>query len=158
MSAQLSKAIWTSDDFEHMGWHDTSIYAWGAIEEEHELIFDLDYIVEWVPPGTGETYYSFQVAPATLVFQHVAYVRVALEHETGEITLQGLQRDDPRLTPAGLLYDYRWTLDANEGSIVFRATGFRQYFRAAPVLIPVQRLSQSMRGGLSFDRPELALD
>jgi len=156
MPGELEKGIWTHDDFERMGWHDSSIYACGAIPEDFELMFDLDYIVEWVPPGADEKYYSFWVAPATLVFQNVADVQVTLESMQGEITLLGLQRGDPHPTPAGRLNDYRWTLDGNEGSITFRATGFRQYFRAAPVLTTAQRLSQSARGGLSFNRTELA--
>jgi hypothetical protein len=45
-----------------------------------------------------------------------------------------------------------WTLDGHNFSIQLQAQGFTQYLRQAPILTDRQRLTDSQRGGLSFDQ------
>jgi hypothetical protein len=67
----VEKWIWTEADFEVMGWHDSQIHAMAFFPEEFELVFDIDYIFEWIDPQPNETYYKFWIAPATLVFKNI---------------------------------------------------------------------------------------
>ena len=70
------------------------------------------------------------------------------------IDLQGIEREGPVPAPNGELVDWNWIVEANQGSMRFRATGYKQYFRRAPVRIKEQGFEQSQRGGLSFERVE----
>ena len=60
---ELDKWIWTEADFEQMGWHDARIHAIAFLTETFEFALDIDYILQWVEPAEGETYYKFWVAP-----------------------------------------------------------------------------------------------
>jgi hypothetical protein len=88
----LSTAVWTDADFPVMGWHDCRIHAVSVAEYEDDtlpptrLLLDLDYIVRWVDPAPRRKYFTFWIAPATLVFEQVWDV-------TGEIgPLHGASR------------------------------------------------------------------
>ena len=71
---ELEKWVWTEEDFERMGWHDSRIYALAFSPETFELLLDIDYIFQWINPEPGETFYKFWVAPATLIFENVSDV------------------------------------------------------------------------------------
>jgi hypothetical protein len=51
----VAKTIWTDADFDAMSWHDNAVHA-VAFEPQpsdpRRLLLDIDYIVEWVPPGS----------------------------------------------------------------------------------------------------------
>jgi hypothetical protein len=70
---QLEKAVWTAADFDRMDWHDARVHAitFHEVEQDAELLLDLDYIVRWIDPEPPAEYFSFLVAPATLVFENV---------------------------------------------------------------------------------------
>ena len=53
---QIEKAIWTTDDFEMMGWHDCRIHAL-AFTGEWDLSFDIDYICKWVESKKKDKFY-----------------------------------------------------------------------------------------------------
>jgi hypothetical protein len=147
---------WTDADFERMGWHDSPVHAMAFLTETFELAFDIDYLLQWVQPGPGETHFSFWIAPATLVFEHVSDLRINVDSYGGGMTLLDLTREDARPTRdgfAGPAEDWLWTFDCLEGSIQFRATGFRQTIRRAPIHQGPQRLSLAQRGGISFSEP-----
>src|SRR3712207_2867226 len=72
----LDKWIWSDADFDQMGWHATWVHAFAAIPETYEVIFDIDYILRWMPPVPPKDNYAFWVAPATLVFENVWNVEV----------------------------------------------------------------------------------
>lgn len=138
-----------------MGWHDVTVHAFAFIPEKYELLFDIDYILQWVHPQEGETYFMFWVAPATLVFENVYDLKIDLEPVAG-IELQDIRRADPKI-PANAEYigrnqEWRWTIEAHDGEITFGAIGFHQYFRRAPSFGSVQVLPLDARGGFSFDR------
>ena len=75
----LEKWTWTEEDFERMGWHDAQVHAFAFLPESWELLLDLDYILKWVAPSEGESHYSFWSAPATLIFENVADLKIELE-------------------------------------------------------------------------------
>lgn len=146
----LDRWVWTTPDFEQMGWHDAAIHALAFAPDTFEMLFDLDYILQWIHPIPPERYFSFWIAPATLVFENAADVRIEV---TGRyFTLETIQRSDERAAPNGQP-QWLWTLNGNEGTISVRATGFAQYFRRAPILTEgFAQLTAVQRGGYSFDR------
>lgn len=150
----LERPVWTEADFEQMGWHDVHIHAIAFRPETFELWLDIDYIFSWVDPQGGETYYSFWVSPATLVFTNVHSLKFDLESYNGDLSLQGIKRSEPCATHNAEFLtketEWLWLLDCNEGEIAFRSVGFLQFTRRPPVLLQAQRLTLDERGGISF--------
>ena len=72
---ELEKAIWTEFDFDIMGWHDAPVYGMALFSDSTtlttELVFDLDYIFEWINPVPPDNCFSFWIAPSTLVFKNI---------------------------------------------------------------------------------------
>lgn len=151
----MSKAS-RMDDFEALSWHDNIIYAvrfdlgdtfqgdW-----HQDLVFDIDYIAEWLRGADGGV--KFKVAPATLTFHQVTDLRVEIdfgdsgcqmginEPSIAEITRERV--DDPQRFPARDYYRWRIALNLPPGgAITFGARGLTQTLRAAPSLCDAQRL------------------
>lgn len=154
---QLEKALWTSDDFEVMGWHDSRVWAMVASEESFEFAMDLDYIFKWVPPDPGETYFKFWVAPVTMVFENASDVSIQIESSQGGIEVAALHREEPKLTPSGVLTDYLYRFECQEGAISVRATGYRLYVRMEPRFMQAQCFTLAERGGISVQRRAVAV-
>jgi hypothetical protein len=148
----LSKSVWSDADFAEMGWHDATIHGLSvdAARELPRLLLDLDYIVRWVQPAPPSTYFSFWVSPATLVFEDVWDLEGELDF-TG--TVPDLEiADVHRLAPEGDRQDLPlWHIEGHAFDLRFRASGYRQYFRRSPTLVPRQALSRADRGGCTFD-------
>jgi hypothetical protein len=152
---EMEKLVWSQDDFDLMGWHDATVHAFALIPEQFELVLDIDYILKWEEPEPPAVYYTFWISPATLVFEGVQDIKINLDIDhIQDIDLQGIEREGPVPAPNGELVDWNWVVEANQGSITFRATGYRQYFRRPPIRIKEQGFEQSQRGGLSFERVE----
>jgi hypothetical protein len=146
------KWIWNDADFEQMGWHDVRIHAMAFRREGYDFALDIDYMLEWVHPAEGETYYRFWIAPASLVFENVSSMEMDLA-SMGSFTILHLERGERTPTRAGFegpAEQWLWTLECLEGVIELRATGFRQIIRRAPVLASSQVLDEVERGGISF--------
>lgn len=152
----LEKSIWTQDDFDDMGWHDANIY--GMIIEKGEepwqgnLIFDIDYIFEWIHPVPPQEYFSFWVAPCTLMFKEVYDVKIDIDYRGGAFEL--LEISDLDLISkyeqeTGVII-YEWQMGLQEGDIRFKSLGFEQIVRKSPVYTNSQVLSLEERGGISF--------
>lgn len=151
---KIEKWIWTEEDFEKMGWHDTQVYAISFHAETYEIALDLDYIFEWVNPKANETYFNFWIAPATLVFENVYDIKMELD--TTEFELDAVERTDPQ-RPKNAEYikrenEWLWSLEAHRGGIEFRSVGYKQYIRRKPVFSKLQKLDSEIRGGISFHR------
>jgi len=152
---EIEKWVWSQEDFDLMGWHDVTVHAFALLPERFEFLLDIDYILKWEEPEPPDRYYTFWVSPATLVFEGVQNIKVDLDiGSIQDIDLQGIEREGPMPALNGELIDWNWIIDANQGSITFRGTGYKQYFRRAPIRIRGQGLEQSQRGGLSFERVE----
>jgi hypothetical protein len=150
---KLEKWLWTNQDFDLMGWHDATIYAFALKPEQFELLLDIDYILKWVDPVPPDEHYTFWVAPATLVFEGVQDIRIDLDiRYIQDISLQGVEREGPIASLGNnRISEWMWTLKTNEGIIKFRASGYTQYFRSEPIETDLQGLSLDGRGGLSFE-------
>jgi hypothetical protein len=157
-SFRLEKCVWSESDFEHMGWHDVVVHALGFDTGRHELMLDIDYIFAWVDPLPPSPYYSFWLAPATLVFHDVWDLKMQYDASLG-FQLQGITRTETRIRPhplpEGKKEESRWTLEGNEGEISFWATGYTQFTRRLPThSLSGQSFSLADRLGISFDRPQ----
>lgn len=149
----ISKAIWTDADFDDMGWHDAAVHGLATRpEDDHtgRLLIDLDYIIEWVPPTEGETYFSFWIVPATLVFEHAWDLTLQIDHLDSaglELELDAITRR-PSQPPGRASI---WTLEGHNFTLAITSEGYRQYLREAPIWSLSQRLDTTQRGGISFD-------
>ena len=124
-----------------------------------ELLFDIDYIVEWVCGADGSA--RFRVAPATLTFNDVTDLSIRVDyHRTegpmalNEMSIHVIERNPVvRKGPASNVPYWRWRIVLNlpqGGEIVFGASHFTLRERAAAILCDEQRLSPK-------DRPHLML-
>jgi len=154
----LEKSVWSEADFEKMGWHDVVVHALAFDTERYELLLDIDYLFAWVDPALPSEYFSFWLAPATMVFRDVWELKIEYEASLG-FQLQGITRSEPRFRPhphaEGRKEERRWTLDSNEGQISFWATGYSLFTRKIPTQHPQQSFSLSERGGISFERLDM---
>jgi hypothetical protein len=55
---KLEKSLLTDAEFENMNWHDSFIYAL-TLGEKNELVFDIDYIFQWINPTKERNYFNF---------------------------------------------------------------------------------------------------
>lgn len=152
---------YTEAEFDQLSWHDSHVYgvhiSVGDMEKgdwRSDLIFDIDYIVEWVCEADGCC--QFLVAPVTLTFRHVIDLRMAIDwgksgfqtaiHEISFAQVTRSQIENQKICLDRPYYD--WKIETNfpkEGRITFGASGFTQVLRAEPVLIDEQKLSPSQR-------------
>jgi hypothetical protein len=152
----LEKAVWTHGDFDMMGWHDSTVHAIAFHEddEDAELLLDIDYIVRWIDPQPPSEYFTFLVAPATLVFENVWSLEGDLGAQRTLLEINNILRREPeneRHRNAGV---QPWTIEGIYfEELGFLASGFRQHFRARPIETASQRLGLGERGGISFDQP-----
>lgn len=150
---ELEKPVWTAADFEVMGWHDATIWSMAVVGEKFELLFDIDYILRWVHPVPPEQYFSFWVSPATLVFEGVQNIKIDIEIDAIQhMEIADIHRVDHIIKPSKDLNIWKWTIELQQGSIEFYASGYTQYFRRHPSLGRGQVLDLDERGGISFDR------
>jgi hypothetical protein len=133
---ELEKWLWKENDFEIMGWHDSHIYAIAFLPEKIEIVFDIDYIFQWVHPRKDEKFFSFWVSPATLVFENVYDTEFHIESYDGGLQIDSITRELMG-TPVNAQYcgkaeEWIWNIECQEGQIKFRAAGYNQYIRAEP--------------------------
>ncbi len=148
-------------EFDDLSWHDNIVYAMrfdvGDASQgdwRHDLVFDVDYIVEWV--RRGERGARFRVAPATLTFHDVTDLRVGIDFgdsdcrmAINDLSIASISRtpvDDKQRFPDQDYY--RWRIELNlpqGGEIAFGARGFTQTLRAAPVPCDEPRLPPGNR-------------
>jgi hypothetical protein len=151
----LQKTIWTEADFEAMGWHDCRIHGMAFEHRTFELYLDIDYLFAWINPEPPEEYYTFWVAPCTMVFANVHGLNMDIG--TGpSLEIDNLSREMVG-RPKNADYikrdeEWRWVLSCQEGEISFQSVGYKLYVRRRPVQIRTQCLEWSERGSVSFDR------
>ncbi len=155
MDYGLEKEIWTTADFEQMGWHDSHVFAVAFRPEDFELWIDLDYVFEWVKPDNGGTYFRFWVSPCTMVFKNIHDLKFDLD-SMGDLEIVDVRRENPKrprnAKHIGAALEWAWDIECQEGLISVTSIGFEQYVRKAPQLILQQKLELNLRGGISFGR------
>lgn len=138
-----------------MGWHDSHIHVFAITLDDEtnrsELLLDIDYIFQWNKPVVPEIYYSFFLAPSTLVFHNLFDLTVDLK--SSRIVGVDLEIADLNLEESKEKADSKlWKIETQQGDMKFEATGFTQYVRQYPKHVRGQRLSLTERGGISFDK------
>ena len=154
-----SGTILTEADFDGLSWHDNPIYGFSIDNDvsqwKSDLVFDIDYIVEWLC-GVGRTA-QFRIAAATLTFHYVTDLRTdvdwgdsGMQVAVAEMVLDQIARQqvEKQLICLDRPY-YRWTLRLNSpcpgGEISFGASGFTQVLRQEPVVCDEQKLKPAER-------------
>jgi hypothetical protein len=154
---ELEKKIWTETDFQTMGWHDSSIYGLAFQSDpstlSSELILDIDYIFQWVHPVPPNLYFSFWIAPATLVFKNVHKLDMHIDQDppnTFDLEIADIHRLEQFAYPNGQPF-WKWHIELQNGNIYFDSSGYEQFIKQLPVLAG-QHYPQEFRGGSNFDR------
>ena len=153
---QPEKNLWTEQDFDNMGWHDSLIYGI-AFDKAYEIAFDIDYIFKWVEPVGDEVRYKFWVSPCTLVFENLHSLKLDIEiTEPFEFEIDDVSREVSG-APKNAEYinrdlEYSWQIETHQGAISFNSVGFKQFVRQKPILLQQQTIPFEVRGGTSFER------
>ena len=153
----LDKNVWTQEDYEQMGWHDSRIYGLLFLPDDEtettDLIFDIDYIFKWVHPVPPEQYFSFWLSPCTLIFKDTFALKMDIDN-------QGMKADLLEIADLILVskieqekgvWIYEWEMELQEGNIRFKSTGFSQMVRHKPIYTKRQVLTLTERDGVSFN-------
>ncbi len=152
----LDKYLWTHEDFDIMGWHDSQIHGMAIYSGAFELAFDIDYIFNWVDPKPPEEWFNFWVSPCTLVFESVYDSRIEVEMDFGEgLEIAEIGRSEERLLETGVpesRRDWLWTVETQQGEIKFRAVGYKQFVRSTPILSQYQSIDRNANFPVSFSR------
>jgi hypothetical protein len=156
---KAEKSLWTEEDFGQMCWHDNRLWSQAFYLDDYIYAIDIDYIVKWVQPDSGENYFSFWVSPATMCFENAfdidSQIRIAGVYE---LEISELRQVALGLTPNRQFRQYRYEFALlHGGSISLHATGFKLYIRQPPRHTTAQWLSIEERGGISFDRAPHAI-
>ena len=150
-----ARTSWTESDFEMMNWHDCPVHGIAFVRGEqpwlHRLLFDIDYILSWIPARPPSLQLAFEIAPCTLTFEGVSAIDGNLEIDVrfppriDEIVRRGAESK-----LAVDLQDDDWAVVGHEFMLRLKANGFKQNLRAAPVVSMVQQLSGRTRSPINW--------
>ncbi len=134
------KSLWSDQDFQYMGWHDSRIYSLMLPDEDFRISLDIDYIFKWERSGEKQ---GFLVSPCNLEFINVSSFKVDIDYNDSMlIFISEIKRFNERLTPNGKLTHWDFEIECDCGSIYFSATGFEQKVRSQPILSKTQDLNK----------------
>lgn len=129
----MNKRQWTTSDFDTMSWHDVHVHGFRLAAENPDegtadIVFDIDYILEWT--NTGQDF-TFSVAQASLRFHEASDLRFSLDYKGPTagmcpFSLAGIERRQI-IYPTGA-QSFGWKIDINWplGKIEFDAPRFTQ--------------------------------
>ena len=153
---ELEKAIWTELDFDIMGWHDAPVYGMALFSDSTtlttELVFDLDYIFEWINPVPPDNCFSFWIAPSTLVFKNITDLAIQTDPKppnTFDFEMLDIYRLEA-FQPENREPYWKWHIELGNGNINFTATGYEQIIKMIPALTKHQAYPD--RGETNFSR------
>ena len=145
-----------SDDFENYGWHDNAIHAIRIVEGPDgcsgDLVLDIDFILEWLPPEGGEKAFRFRIAPTDLTFHDVTKLVISVDYASSTASFQPMTIHEIHrevVTYPNGYSSFAWKIEINwprNGLISFRSSGFTQSSRKEPITSDAQYLSPSERG------------
>ena len=144
-----------SDSFEEFSWHDNAVHGLRVVEGPDgcsgELVLDIDYIVEWLPPEETGSKFTFRIAPADLTFHEVTNLVASIDYASSTsalvpMSIHQIHRDI--ITYPNGATSFAWKVEMNwppNNFISFQSPGFTQMLRADPVASSAQRLSPEQR-------------
>jgi len=150
---------WETGDFEEMSWHDVHIHGFRIEEKEGdngtaELIFDIDYILEWVKNNEG---FSFVVAQASLHFHDVFGLKFSLDYAKqsagmSALSIEGISRERINFPNGNVSYNWKIEINWPYGEIEFESPGFDLTILGQTYTQPRQSLRPSQRNSLNFNQ------
>lgn len=154
---ELEKWVWSTEDFDKMGWKGSSVLAMAFQANMCELALDINYICKAFNPEPPDKAFAVWSAPATLVFQTVTNLKVDFEYYSGMGTegleISGIERSAPASERSSHSEGrHVWLISGYYGDIEFESSGFQQFIRSKPVLNCETALDLQTRGGYSFHR------
>lgn len=142
-----------TDDFEQIQWHDNAIHGIRIVEGDDEclgdLVLDVDFIVEWLPPVNGM--FSFRIAPADLTFHKVSDLVISVDYASATAVVQPMVIHEihrEAISYPNGYSEYSWRIEINwptNSVITFKASGFTQQLRMEPITSGAQYLSPQER-------------
>jgi hypothetical protein len=146
----MKKTKWTEADYPEMSWHDCQINSIALDQDgefQNDLVFDMDYILEWITDS--ENAYRFRVAPAILRFAAVDNLEmdIALKFKD-PLQIASIDRQD---LPTKGYKKFHWTIKIqnypglNPNTIEFDATGFTQELTGITMETSSQNLTEAQR-------------
>lgn len=144
--------MFSTEDFGKIQWHDNAIHGFRILEGEicGELIFDIDFIAEWLPPINEK--YSFKVAPSNLIFHEVSDLVISINYAEASAAVQLMAiheiKQEPIIYPNGYT-TFRWKINLNwppNSFFSFCSPGFNQIQRMEPIMTEAQYLPPAERG------------
>ena len=143
------------DQFDSYSWHDNAIHGFRIVEGPDgcsgELILDIDFIAEWLPPQNESNAFQFRIAPADLTFHEVTELVISVDYALCSAALQPMTIHEihrEAVTYPNGYSSFAWQIEVNwprNSFISFRAPGFTQALRAEPIASGAQYLLPSLR-------------
>lgn len=143
------------DRFEDYCWHDNAIHGLRIVEGDEacygDIILDIDFILEWLPPQGEDNAFRFKVAPANLTFHEVTDLVVFVDYAASTAALQPMTIHEIHrevITHPNGHSALTWKVEINwpqNSFISFHSSGFTQVLRAEPIVSGAQYLSPSQR-------------
>lgn len=143
---------WSTEDFEAMSWHDVHVHGFRILENSGEngtaeLVFDIDYILEWINSEVG---FSFVVAQASLQFHEIFDLKLALDYAQPSagmcaFSLAGIERELVTYPTGHASYKWRLGINWPIGEITFSSPGYTQRLVGQPHTQAVQSLNSAQR-------------
>lgn len=117
------KQVWTTEDYEDMGWHDSVIYGINFHPEHDHIKFDIDYCLGHVP--INDVSFKQCTAACDLVFHDPSELSLNLQQTPFPLEIEDLYLSYNGTYPSG---SDRWAVRivTRWGEISFKATGFTQ--------------------------------
>ena len=146
----MNKTQWTEAAFDDMSWHDCQVNGIALDQDgewQSDLVFDLDFIVEWLY-GKDKAI-RFRVAPAILRFVGVDNLKldVSLKFKQS-LEIYSIERSE---LPTTGCKNFHWTIKLQnyphlkENLLEFDATGFIQELTGNAIETEAQSLTASQR-------------
>ena len=138
-----------------MSWHDVHVHAFQIVQNDGDngtadLVFDIDYILEWRKSNGA---FNFVVAQAQLRFREAADLRFSLDYVQNSagmcaFSIDGIERE--AITFVNGNTSYRWKMRVNwpSGFVEFRSPGFTQVVVGTHHQQSSQWLAPSQRNSL----------
>lgn len=142
---------WYTTDFDALSWHDVRVHGFRIVEGGQgtaELVLDIDFILERVPPERGGQ--RFRVAQAILQFHEVFGLRFVLDYVACSAGMTAFSIDRIEREVIGdeeRPRTCRWRIDIDwpEGFLEFEAPGFSQWLVGEIVEQDAQTLDPTLR-------------
>jgi hypothetical protein len=120
------------------------------------VLFDLDYILQWVGEEFTNNISKFLIAPSTLVFENIHQLEFGLGGHFNWLEIAALTRGSPN-TPANAEYvqrdkQWKWCVQCQQGEISFQSLDKNSTLGFCRNLVQFPLLDLEDRGGYSFAR------